>query len=397
MKGLALLFFIVFFIGCTGKYHLNIYTDPPREVEVYIDNELHGKTKEDGSLKIHSYERSIFDKPMILIMNQGLNLGSFRLQYEYTFVEDTIKTNVKKYNIRKEASDRYYDVTFRVPQKIEPKEKITVKPKEETIEKPSTAKIDKHDEIVKVSIKKTKDVQIKKKRKLVPKKIDLSTIGKAITSKKLYFESKIKGYWQFNSKYDAYLLKKPSIYIVFDNGERNRVEDWGNSTLYVKILEIKDSSLRFYKVGIIKNGKIARKLWVSGNDIKSAKKLTKDQAFYLKKREENKKKRYSRLAKKMGLKFNETYSYPEWFDKCGENEIGKGGTYKPLKYSTDGNGRNIDAFMKYSSSSYPKWEMTYYKNYDITMMVQISKYKSMEYINILKLCKGENINLDKEQ
>ena len=98
---------------------------------------------------------------------------------------------------------------------------------------------------------------------------------------------------------------------------------------------------------------------------------------------------YRRLAAAIGYNYETEYSYRKFADISDQNAVGEAGDYESLLYSTGGNLREEtpEELARRLAASY-RWEMTYYKNLDLTAIELTYSRGEETYARWLKLAKG---------
>ena len=103
---------------------------------------------------------------------------------------------------------------------------------------------------------------------------------------------------------------------------------------------------------------------------------------------------YRRLAAAIGFNYDTEYRYGKFADINHENGVGAAGNYEPFLYSTGGNlfEETPEELARRLAAGY-LWEMTYYKNHDITAIELTYSRGEKTYARWLKLAKGREPEL----
>ena len=98
---------------------------------------------------------------------------------------------------------------------------------------------------------------------------------------------------------------------------------------------------------------------------------------------------YRRLAAAIGYNYETEYRYRKFADIGDKNAVGEAGSYEPFLYSTGGNlfEETPEELARRLAASY-RWEMTYYKNLDLTAIELTYSRGEATYARWLKLAKG---------
>lgn len=111
----------------------------------------------------------------------------------------------------------------------------------------------------------------------------------------------------------------------------------------------------------------------------------------------DKKLEYSKLANKVGLRFDHQYSYTQFSDMMRANKIGADGQFEWILLSTGGSENDWEASNRFNKVK-KGWKMEYYSSHNLTMVYEVAHddSRTFTYVRILKLCKGRNTSLNLE-
>ncbi|MBA3028949.1 MAG: hypothetical protein FP816_09085 [Desulfobacteraceae bacterium] len=103
---------------------------------------------------------------------------------------------------------------------------------------------------------------------------------------------------------------------------------------------------------------------------------------------------YEKFAQSIGFEIGVQYRYGDYVEINRTYHTGIAGNYEYLLLSTGGDENNFEAWTKFIQQPCG-WEMTYYRNHDLTIIHETchDDTRSFSYVRILKICKGKNPNL----
>ena len=112
LLGGALCLLAVVTLGCntlfTTTYHVQISTFPPVAADVYIDDELKGRTDENGEATVSSGKKSIFEGTVLSLRKDGMK-GTYVMQFREDGAAVSHVVLVGRSTV---GVDRHYSVTF---------------------------------------------------------------------------------------------------------------------------------------------------------------------------------------------------------------------------------------------------------------------------------------------